>query len=183
MEWVTVSKDVGDALKELDEGGDRAAAIVAAALVEEHLTTALESYLHQHPKVTKGLFRISGPLGSFGAKIDLALLVGMFGPASHKELDTIKDIRNLFAHNLRLKGFATQRIKDLVSNLNRYESRFEVKIARAEGEPYWLLYVPPEPSIPPPSTRERYIHACRYYTAILTTQISRDRPSVPRAFF
>jgi hypothetical protein len=98
MEWITVSKDVEDALKELDDGGDRAAAIVAATLVEEHLTVALECYLHRHPKVTKELFKISGPLGSFGAKIDLALLVGMFGHASYKELNTIKDLRNQFAH-------------------------------------------------------------------------------------
>jgi hypothetical protein len=181
MEWVTAKSDVEDALKELEEGGDRAAAIVAAALVEEHLTDALKAYLHRHPKITAELFGRSGALGSFGPKIDLAFLVGMFGASSHKELDTIRKVRDLFAHNPRLKGFGTQRVKDLINNLTKHEGRFEVKIARGQSEPYWLVYLPLE--TPLKTSRERYLQSCRYYTAILTTELQKRNPSLPQPFF
>src|SRR5271170_3163158 len=106
MEWVTVSSDVAGALEELKTSGDRAAAIVAATLVEEHLIGAPKACLHRNQKVTNDFFRISGPVGTFVARIDLAFLVGVFGAAAHRELLIIKEVRNLFAHDLRLKGFA-----------------------------------------------------------------------------
>ena len=170
MEWVHVSKDVEAALEEVRTGGDRAAAIVAAALVEEHLASVIKGFLHQNIKITNDMFRGSGPLGSFSAKINLAFLIGIFSHECHKELETIKEIRNRFAHDLTIKGFDDQRIKDLTNNLTRHESSFTITNPNREtGKRGTLVYAPtPEKSV---NARDRYIRSCKFYTAILSMHI------------
>jgi hypothetical protein len=181
MEWVHVSKDVEAALEEIREGGDRAAAIVAATLVEEHLAAAITASLHQNTKITNQMFRSSGALGAFGSKIDLAFLIGMFTAAVHKELDTIKEIRNRFAHRMRLNSFNNQSVTDLVNNLIMHEGGFTTTNLDRDGvTPRTLVYTP-DPN-PPVNAREKYIRSCKYYTAILSMKIP-NRVTMPRPFF
>src|SRR5688572_19688128 len=43
--------------------------------------------------------------------------MGLITPAAHRDLVIFKDIRNLFAHNLQIKDFQSQRIKAKARNL------------------------------------------------------------------
>jgi len=180
--WIIhATKNVEDALEEIKHGGDRAAAIVAASLVEAHLTTAMKATLHRNEKIVNELFRNSGPLGNFSTKIDLAFLIGMFSAECHKELNIIRTVRNLFAHDLRIKGFASQRMTDLVSNLVKHEFGFSItNLDRDKADKHYLVYCPD--ADPPTNARERYIRACKYYTAIMSMQIP-GRTTMPRPFF
>jgi hypothetical protein len=104
-------------MQELNDGTDRAAAIVGGSLVEIALQNALEAQMHRDKKLTDELFRPTGAFGAFATKISLGFLVGIYGNAGRTELSIIKDIRNAFAHRLDIEGFGTQTISDKVKNL------------------------------------------------------------------
>jgi hypothetical protein len=85
MERVHVSEDVEAALKEIENEGDRAAAIVAATFVDEHLRLVIRHSLHQNKNIADAMFGNTGPLGTFSSKINLAFLIGLFSAKSHKD--------------------------------------------------------------------------------------------------
>jgi DNA-binding MltR family transcriptional regulator len=111
-------------LRQLEHDSDRSVAIVAAALVEARLTESIQSRFHRHQSALDKLFHTSGPLGSFSAKIDLALLIGLVTKEAHCELVTLKKVRNAFAHDLSIQDFNSQRIRDLCMNLECFERYF-----------------------------------------------------------
>ena len=101
MVWLPENQDEIDALKELDGApgqppvADRAAAIIAASIVETRLAPLL-AHLHQDKKITNDLFRSGAALGYFGTKIDLGYLIGLYSKTARENLDIIKEIRNDF---------------------------------------------------------------------------------------
>lgn len=137
--------------------------------------------LHKNKKISDEMFANNGALGTFGSRIHLAFLIGMFSEKCHKELVTIKAIRNLFAHNLTIGGFETQQIKNRVKSLVLHESKFTITNLDRRGHHNRSLVYAPEPT-PPPNPRSRYIRACKYYTAILSMQIP-GRVAMPQPFF
>jgi DNA-binding MltR family transcriptional regulator len=104
-------------VQEIENQTDRGAAIVGAAWVEEELHAAIESFLEKDKAAWDRLFRKSGPLSSFSAKIDLARLLGMVSNVVASDLHILREIRNEFAHSVLDKdksvlSFRTARIKD-----------------------------------------------------------------------
>lgn len=104
-------------VQEIETQTDRGAAIVGAAWVEEELQASIESFLSKEKKAWERLFRKSGPLSSFSAKIDLALLLGIVSAVIASDLHIIRDVRNEFAHSILDKNslspsFSTPHIKD-----------------------------------------------------------------------
>jgi hypothetical protein len=63
------------------------------------------------------LFRGSGPLGNFGAKIDLGFLMGLYGREKRDDLHTIREIRNAFAHKTKTITFNSTEPKTLCKKL------------------------------------------------------------------
>lgn len=72
MGWMLFNDDETEAVRELFKSSDRAAAIMAATIVETRLTAAIKHRFNPHVAVQNEMFRSSGPLGSFSAKIKLA---------------------------------------------------------------------------------------------------------------
>src|SRR5262249_15079476 len=104
-------------IEEIDKQRDRGAAILAASVLEDHLTQIIKTRLERNPKIESRMFKGYGPLASFAAKIDLGFLLGLYSPHVHKQFGYIREIRNEFAHNLQPLSFRSQRIKDLCSHL------------------------------------------------------------------
>ena len=96
--WFVETIEEQQAIEEMEATSDRAAAIVIASLVESRLTSALQTAMADAPSIKNDFFRSSGALGSFAAKIDLALLTGLLTEDAHKDLNTMRCIRNVFAH-------------------------------------------------------------------------------------
>jgi DNA-binding MltR family transcriptional regulator len=186
---VSTPEHIPSILTELGHDSDRAAAIVAAVLVEESLTTLIRSRLVPDEDLLHELLRASGPLGAFSVKITFAHLLGLFSPVARRELETIKDIRNEFAHRVA-RTFAFERIRDLATNLSLCEKiEFHV-VPKEDGE--MVLYIgakPPadQPSTPvlPPITpdkltpRERYLRACQFYSGALVLTAN----AMPKNFY
>ena len=77
------------------------------------------------------MFRSSAPLNTFSAKINMAYLIGLCSKETCKEMHTIRDIRNEFAHKGMTRNFESQCVKDLANNLT-FGKRFGVTIQQLE---------------------------------------------------
>lgn len=91
-------------INELNEQTDRGVAIVGATWVEEAISESLASVLPSKAKSWERLFKVDGPLSSFSAKIDLLHLLGLTSELIRTDMHRLREIRNLFAHNITHKN-------------------------------------------------------------------------------
>jgi DNA-binding MltR family transcriptional regulator len=83
---------------------------VMAAVVEARLGDMLVGRLVDHKKTSDKLFTGMGPLSSFSAKIDLGFLLGLYSEEVTKMLHGIRNIRNVYAHEMVPLDFASKEI-------------------------------------------------------------------------
>jgi hypothetical protein len=179
--WSHRNDDEREAHREIEESHDRAAAVVAAAFVEDRLATALKARLHQDETITDNMFRSSGPLGTFKAKIDLAYLVGLCSKQAHSDLEIIRRIRNEFAHELTTKTFENQRVKDLTTNFELIKTRRMT--LRSPDDATDTAPISVFPRIDEPITaRDSYIMTCQMLIWVLDV-LAVEHPSPPAPEF
>jgi hypothetical protein len=93
-------------LHEMDNSDNRTCAIVAAALIENNLATAISARLRLlDAKEQKKLFEDRGVLATFSAKIDIGFALNIYDGLVRHDLDQIRSIRNRFAHYLEVRDF------------------------------------------------------------------------------
>jgi hypothetical protein len=185
MPWISVNQyeraTFENTVKEIEEGSERASAIVAGAFVDEHLTHAIKARLASNDGIIKEMFRSSGPLGSFSSRIHLGFLLHLYSEPAWKELDTIKKIRNEFAHRLDTRSFAVERVRDLANNLKLSdtaefhiatiksatgtETKFEILLGEKPGNRASVPLIEPTAN---PTPRERYIRACKLFIGVFS---------------
>jgi len=125
--WHIASDAEHELVETLDLDSDRAAALIGASMVENRLQETILAKVSHVPRVKERLFTSSGPLGSFGVKIDLAYMLGLLTKSAYNDLMIVKNIRNDFAHNLNIKNFQSQKIKSKTDNfviLNTHVGEF-----------------------------------------------------------
>ena len=93
------------ALQMLQERG-RGAVLVGAARVDAALERLLQAVLLPAPGSTDPFFQPDRPLGSFGARITLAARLGLIEPAVAEALQTLRRVRNAFAHSTESAALA-----------------------------------------------------------------------------
>jgi hypothetical protein len=86
------------ALQMLEERG-RGAVLVGVARVDAALERLLQAVLLPSPGSTDTFFQPDRPLGSFGARITLAARLGLIDPLVEQALQTLRRVRNAFAHS------------------------------------------------------------------------------------
>jgi hypothetical protein len=95
----------------------RTGVLVASAWIEDSLEALLRANLAPDPKGADRLLRTDGPLGSFAAKVSLAYSLGLIGPDMRDDLDTIRSIRNEFAHFRSGVSFRDQSVRSRCKKL------------------------------------------------------------------
>lgn len=105
-------------IEEIEEAGDRAAAILAASLIEDRLEKAIKTFLHYDKEITPQMFEGLGPLASFSAKTRAGFMLGIYSEPARKTLERIGQIRNRFAHELNVNAFTHPRISGVVQHLD-----------------------------------------------------------------
>jgi hypothetical protein len=93
------------AMAEIEKETDRGAGIVDAAYVDLVLREAITARLANLPEIMELLFENRGPLQDFGARIQLAYALGIYGYRAYADLRIIKEIRNAFAHSVEAMDF------------------------------------------------------------------------------
>lgn len=98
--WVKNLKILQDELE--NSSSDRSCVIVAATYLDELLGYLFRCFLTSpsSEKEDKDLFSGFGPLSSFSSKILLSYRLGLISNYEYKTLQTIRKIRNLFAHDI-----------------------------------------------------------------------------------
>lgn len=103
---------------ELDKESDRALAIVAAAYLDHLLELLISSKFKLSKTKQEEMFNHpSGMLHSFSSRITLAYMTNLISENEKRDLDTIRGIRNIFAHRFIGISFGTKEITESCKNL------------------------------------------------------------------
>lgn len=116
-------------LNSLATGESRAVAILGGAYVERALRTAITKHLRPIDELESyNTFEDggNGPLSSFSAKIALGFVLGIYGEQTKGDLETVKKIRNIFAHSMLTLTFSTPEIWNLCGQL-KFDGEFHRK--------------------------------------------------------
>lgn len=104
-------KRFNELLVELKKESPRGEVMVSATVLDEQLAECIKSRLIDDPDVAKLLDGFNAPFGSFATRIVGAFALGCISDRERRELDTIRRIRNEFAHGLPV-NFDDPGIKD-----------------------------------------------------------------------
>jgi len=104
------------ARNEISQGGDRSAAILAAAFTEDTLRFSIsQRFWDINDKDFEGLCSAHGPLGSFWSMIELGYALGIYRDIFRNDLHVIRTIRNAFAHTMKPINFETPAVEKELS--------------------------------------------------------------------
>lgn len=170
--WITRNASavkMGDALREIEGISDRACAIVTSALVEDHLTNVLRASFHQDEVILREMFSGIGPLASFSSKIKMGFMIGIFSKSAYRNLQVLRKIRNMFAHEADSVSFDTPPIRDLALNLDLH-TFYNIDVKRrhplTDALHNLTLLDDIKPKLDTP--KYRYIATCRLFLAHFT---------------
>ena len=104
-------------LEEFQHESDRAAAILAGGYLDDQLANILGNFLINDNTTQKILLENgNAPLHSFYSRILCSYSLGLIDEDECKDLNTIRDIRNDFAHKPAGLSFSDQSISDKCKN-------------------------------------------------------------------
>jgi uncharacterized protein DUF4145 len=107
----------------LQRASDRSLAIVAAAMVEDALESLLTEGWHRRRGRDLRGHKLTGPTGTFAQKTKDCFALGLIGPKTRDRLDSIREIRNAFAHASLHITFRTQEVIDVCRLLRETRSK------------------------------------------------------------
>jgi len=94
-------------VKQFHSESDRAAAILAGSHVEQSLKEFIQLFIIEKPEIAADkLLESRNSVSSFGAQIEFARACDWITEDIKKDLNTIRIIRNEFAHNPDLNNFS-----------------------------------------------------------------------------
>lgn len=102
-----------------------------AAFAEDTLELLLLAYLREESQAIKLVSGFNAPLGTFSARVKAAFALGLLLQDGYETLETLRKIRNKFAHNW--KGVSLDR-DDIKSQINRLSRSYfdEITVANTE---------------------------------------------------
>ena len=135
-------------ISEISSCHDALVAIVATSYADKRLEQMYASELPPDvPGGKKALLGPYGPFDSFAKRLRLAYCFGWIDPSAASDIDLIRDIRNRFAHDWKLKSLDDPALKTLIDKMSgvddflfgkpavplSYAERFRVKTIMALG--------------------------------------------------
>ncbi len=104
-------------------GGDYAIATIGCELVQKALEVSILSRfgpLEDTERSRIFSYDNRGPLSDFSARIKIARALRLFGPKTAEDLETIRAIRNAFAHSIELLDFDNADVTVLCEGLHLF---------------------------------------------------------------
>jgi DNA-binding MltR family transcriptional regulator len=169
--WHVADDFEEELLEKLEHDSDRAAGIIAASMIEARMEGFLQMLMQRDKIIEERLFKPSGPLGSFSAKIDLFFILNLISKKAHTDLVIIKNVRNDFAHRLKIRDFMSPSIRDKVKNLSLVETHVTHGDRNKKGDNVITLGIPvavpfmwlPQYNEAKADPRKRYLMACSIF--------------------
>jgi DNA-binding MltR family transcriptional regulator len=155
--------------RELANESDRGVVLVGSSLLEENLELVLRAVMRQHEKIVKEvidpLFQGFGAFATFSAKVKSCYAFNLIDETTFNDLDTIREIRNEFAHSYRTASFSNQNIKDKVADLWSGEV-FENEMENSEAE-ITMSLEEGKPGIKMQATKRRFIMSVSFLSSCI----------------
>jgi len=131
-----LSEDWDEFFHEFAGESDRAAAVLSAAYLDELLKNLIANFLVDDKKAVEKLLDSKkaphAPLSTFSARITAAYCLGLIDEVQYNDLNTIRQIRNHFAHSLHGLNFNSVTIVKEVNKLKTHRLARTVKNTRDE---------------------------------------------------
>jgi hypothetical protein len=114
------SRELIQNIVDAETDSDRAAALIAASMLEDALADGLLCLMRQGMKKDElsAVFGAMGFLGTFTTKINAGYAFQLFGGKTKLDLEIIKDVRNAFAHGSVPVSFSEECIKEACAQLS-----------------------------------------------------------------
>ncbi len=174
--WISQNR-LNEAISEIEGISDRAGAIVAAALVEDHLATLLRHSFQQDERILREMFAGTGPLATFSAKAKMSYMIGILSKRAYENLDYVRQIRNKFAHEGSGVTFETQPIRDWAMNLDLHTFyHLDVKRRHPITDALHNLNLLNDIREKLNTPKYRYIATCRIFLAHFTVVVPQEPP-------
>jgi len=148
--WISDEKEHLQIVEEIEHSPDRTAAIVACAFLEESLKERLKFSLRKSSGTVESMLGFKGSLGSLFAKNQLAYAMEIYEDDTRHNIDTIAQIRNVFAHRTRVVSFKEAPPRKLCAGLRSDLPDLMPPFIRKAGEP---------PPVPEP--RDHFIYVVK----------------------
>lgn len=100
----------------LNDESSRGSVLVSCSYLDEQLRKIIESFLIKNTEKSILLEGFNAPIGTFSARIKLAHCLGLISNRERDDCNTLRKVRNEFAHNHQA-SFEDQKIIDLCNNL------------------------------------------------------------------
>lgn len=175
MAYWFLSADVSmDAVMELNTETPRAAAVVGAAITDSILSETLLGYFPREGRTRDELLNSSGGrLGDYDTKAKLAYALGIISTQAFRDIVTIGQIRNKFAHRLDIKSFDHEKIVSLCRDLKLIETTVGT-LARSYAPGISLRFMEPDLDKKLADPKTRFILSVKIITSALV-----NRPEAP----
>lgn len=109
-----------DLFREMQQASDRAVVLTIGPFVEAAAELAIACRIAEE-NFDELVARPDAPLGTFSAKIRMLQGLGIIGPRHRKIMDTIREVRNTFAHSMKPIDFDNTVIRDFCNTLENWE--------------------------------------------------------------
>ncbi|MGC3956901.1 MAG: MltR family transcriptional regulator [Verrucomicrobiota bacterium] len=163
--------------RELANESDRGVVLVGATLLEENLELVLRSVMRQPEKALKDvvapLFQGTGAFATFSAKIKCCYAFNLIDETALKDLETIREIRNEFAHSYQTASFLSQSIKDKIANLSSGKV-IEDKLTNPDTE-IDVILEEGKPGIKMSVTKRRFVMSVAFLSSYFEAHIMEFR--------
>ena len=110
-------KEFAPFLDDLNRESERGAVLISVSYLERQLKQIVLALLCEGDTSVRLLEGFNAPLGTLAARSAAAAALGLISEQEHRELETIRKIRNQFAHDHRM-SFSDQNIVDRCRNLS-----------------------------------------------------------------
>ena len=110
-------EDLATLLVEMDGESDRGLALVALSAIDDQLRLVLAAFMLEDRRTIDLLEGRNAALGTLAARISACLSLGLIEPLEFDEIETLRKIRNRFAHDLTGASFSNDTVRQLCSNL------------------------------------------------------------------
>ena len=117
-------EDFEEYWQEIRAGSDRGACLISCAALDHILIRLIRTKLIDltDPEGDKLFFERGATLGSLSERTDIAYAIGVINASQQQDLNSIRRIRNGFAHSAKNVSFNTQVVANECDKLQNYKN-------------------------------------------------------------
>lgn len=119
-------------LPELNKESDRGRVLITCSYLDDLMRRILLAFVIERDSSQRLVEGFNAPLGTFSTRTAAAYALGLITEREFKECDTLRRVRNRFAHNIQA-SFDAQDISDLCRNLTMAAQDYDAVMVDVRG--------------------------------------------------